>query len=78
MFGNRSLKRVFGPKREKLRGRLRKVKKGKNTAIWTLLPIMIKVLRSRRFPSVGHLAHMRETKNAFKNLIVEQEGKRPL
>jgi hypothetical protein len=49
MFENRSLKRVFGPKREKLIGRLRKVKNEKRRNL-DCSSDSIKVLKSNRFP----------------------------
>jgi hypothetical protein len=41
-------------------------------------PSIIRMINSRRMRWVGHVARMREQKNAYKILVGEPEGKNPL
>jgi hypothetical protein len=42
------------------------------------LPIITRINKLRRMRQVGHVACMREIRNAYKILVVKPEGKRPL
>jgi hypothetical protein len=39
---------------------------------------MVRVIKSRRVRWVGHVAHIREVRNAYKMLVRKPKGKRPL
>jgi hypothetical protein len=41
------------------------------------LPIIIRIIKSRRMRWVGHVAHMGEMRNTYKTLAEESERKRP-
>jgi hypothetical protein len=41
-------------------------------------PSIIRIIKSRRMRWAGHVARMREKRNAFRILVVKPEGKRPL
>jgi hypothetical protein len=53
VFENRVLRRIFGPKREKLHDLY-------------LLPSIIRIIKSRRMRWVGHVARMGEKRNAYR------------
>jgi hypothetical protein len=76
VFENRVLRRIFGPKRDELRGSYRKLH---NEALHNLhsSPSIIR-MKSRRMRWAGHLARIGEKMNAYKILVGKPEGKRPL
>jgi hypothetical protein len=39
---------------------------------------IIRIMKSRRMRWVGHVARMREKRNAYRLLVLKSEGKRPL
>jgi hypothetical protein len=41
-------------------------------------PNIIRMIKSRRMKWAGHVARMGETRNAYRILVVQPEGKRPL
>jgi hypothetical protein len=41
-------------------------------------PSIIRVIERRRMRWAGHVAHMEERRNAYRNLFGTPEGKRPL
>jgi hypothetical protein len=41
-------------------------------------PNIIRMIKSRRMRWAGHVAQMRETRNAYRILVGKPEGKRPL
>jgi hypothetical protein len=45
---------------------------------WYFSPNIIRIIKSRRMGCVGHVARMRETKNAYRILMGKPEGKRSL
>ena len=60
--------------RDKITGEWRKLL---NTALHSSLNI-IRNLKSRRLRWAGHLAHMEQSRNAYRVLVGTPEGKRPL
>ena len=73
IFENRVLRRLFGPKRDATGEWLRV----HNEELHTLYRI-VRVIKSRRFRWVGHVARMEEGRSAFKMLAGKTTGKRPL
>ena len=76
VFENRVLRRIFGPKREKVPrewGRLHNEELNdlnSTNVIW--------LIKSSRMRWVGHIAHMWERKVAYRVLVGNPEGKRTL
>jgi hypothetical protein len=75
VFENRVLRRIFGPKRDELRGEWRKLH---NEELHNLYfsPNIIRMIKSRRMRWAGHVARMGRT--AYRILVGKSEGKRPL
>jgi hypothetical protein len=69
-------KKIFGPKREEVLGSWRIVHNEEPHNSYTL-PIIIRVIKTRRVRWAGHIACMR-LRNACKILVRKHEGKRPL
>jgi hypothetical protein len=78
VFENRVL-RIFGPKRDEMKGDWRKVHKEGLHNLYSSPNIrVIRMIRSRRMRWAGHVARMGKTKNAYWILVGKPEGKRPL
>ena len=81
MFENRVLRRVFGPKRDKVTGDWRKLHKEELNDLYSL-PNIVWVVKSRRMRWAGHVAHINYNYNydrsVHKVLMGKPEGKRPL
>jgi hypothetical protein len=77
VFENRALRRIFGPKRDKVTGGWRKLH---NEELHNLYcsPSIIRMIKSRRMRWAGHVARMRENRNAYMILVRKLEGNRPL
>jgi len=77
MFENRVLRRVFGPKREVVTGKWRKLHNEELRDLYSL-PNIVQVVKSRRMRWAGHLARMGEGRGVHRVLVGKPEGKRPL
>jgi hypothetical protein len=73
---NRVLRRFFGFKRDKTRGGWRKLHTEELNNLYSS-PSKIRMIKSRRMRRAGHVARMREERNAFRILMGKPEGKRP-
>jgi hypothetical protein len=71
------LRRIFGPKREELTGGWRKLHNEELHNLYSS-PSIIRTIKSRRMRWAGHVARMREKRNAYRILVEMLEGKRPL
>jgi hypothetical protein len=71
------LRRIVGPKRDEETGGWRKLH---NEELHDLYysPSIIRIIKSRRMRWAGHVARMREDRNAYRILVGNSEGKRPL
>jgi hypothetical protein len=78
VFENTALRRIFGPKRDKVTGDWRKLHKTKEPDDLYSSPNIIWVIKSRRMRWVAHVAHMRERRDAYRVLVGKPEGKRAL
>jgi hypothetical protein len=76
VFENRVLRRIFGPKRE-VTGGWRKLHNEEFHNLYSS-PSIIRMVKSRRMSWAGHVARMRENRNAYRILVGMPEGKRPL
>jgi hypothetical protein len=74
VFENRVLRRIFGPKRDEGTGEWRKLH---NEELHDLcsLPSIIRRIKAWRMTWAGHVARMREERNAYRLLVVKTEGR---
>jgi hypothetical protein len=77
VFEKRVLRRLFGPKRDGVKGKWRRLHKEELYALYSS-PNIIRVIKSRRMRWVGHVVRMGEKRRAWKILVEKPEGRRPL
>jgi len=77
VFENRVLRRIFGPKREEVRGEWIKLHNEELNDLYCL-PNIVRVIKSRRMKWAGHVARMGERRGVYGVLVGKPEGKRPL
>jgi len=77
VFENRVLKRVFGPRRDKVTGEWRKLHNEEHRDLYSL-PNIVRVVKLRRMRWAGHVAHLGEGRVVHRVLVGKHEGKRPL
>ena len=77
VFENRVLRRVFGPKRDEVTGEWRKLHNEELSDPYSL-PIIVRVVKSRRMGWVGHVVRMGEGRGVHRVLVGKPEGRRPL
>jgi hypothetical protein len=77
LFENRVLRRIFGPKKDRMTGWWRKLHNEElhNLYSW---PIIIRIIKSRRLRWAGHVARMGDKRNVYRLLVRKSEGKKPL
>jgi hypothetical protein len=75
VFENRVLRKTFGPKCDDVTGEWRRLH---NEELYDLYcsPNIVQVIKSRRW--VGHVARMRERRDAYRVLVERPENERPL
>jgi hypothetical protein len=76
VFGNRVLRRIFGPKREE-DGSWRKLHNDEFHSLYSS-PNIVRVIKSRRVRWTGHVARMGEGRGVYRVLVGRPKGKRPL
>jgi hypothetical protein len=74
VFENRSLRRIFGPKRDEVTGEWRKLHSEELHTLYSS-PDIIRQVRSRRMRWAGHLARTGEERKVYKVLVGKPEGK---
>jgi hypothetical protein len=74
VFENRVLRRIFGPKRDKVTGEWRELHNVELNILYSS-PNIIRQIKSRRMRWAGHVA---EERNAYRLLMGKPQGKRPL
>jgi len=77
VFENRVLRRVFGPKRDEVTGKWRKLHNEELRDLYSL-PNIVRVVKSRKMRWAGHVALMGEVRGVHWVLVGKPEGKRPL
>jgi hypothetical protein len=77
VFENRVLRRIFGPKRDEAKREWRKLRNEELNDLYSS-PNIIRVIKSRRMRSAGHVACMGEKRGAYRILVGRPEGRQPL
>ena len=77
MFENRVQRRVLGPKRDKVTGEWRKLHYEDLNDVYCS-PNIVLVIKSRIMRWAGHVVCGGERRGAYRVLVGETEGKRPL
>jgi hypothetical protein len=75
VFENRVLRRIFGPKRDEMTGKWRKLH---DEELRNLYLSPDRQIKSRRMRWAGHVARMGEERKVYKVLVGKPEGRRPL
>jgi hypothetical protein len=76
VFGNRVLRRIFGPKRVEMEGGWRRLHSEELHNLYA--SPNIRVIKFKRMRWAGHVACIRALRNAYKILVRKPEGKRLL
>jgi len=71
------LRRIFGPKRDEVRGEWRKLHDEELNDLYSS-PNIVRVIKSRRMRWAGHVARRGEGRGVYRVLVRKSEGKRPL
>ena len=71
------LRRIFGPKRDEVRGEWRKLYNEDLNNLYSS-PNIVRVIKSRRMRWAGHVARMGEGRGVYRVLVGKPEGRRPL
>jgi hypothetical protein len=77
VFQNRVLRRILGPKRNKVTGEWRKLQNEELNDLYSS-PSIVRVIESRRMRWVRHLASMTVRRGVHRVLVGKPEGQRPL
>ena len=77
LFANRVLRRIFGPRRDKVTGEWRKLNNEELNDLHSS-PSIVRVVKWRRMRWARHVARMGERRGVYRVLVVKPEGKRPL
>ena len=72
VFENRVLRRIFGPKRNKVTGEWRKLHNEERNDLYSS-PNFILAVKSRRTRWAGHVASMGERRGVYKVLVGKRE-----
>jgi hypothetical protein len=74
---NGVLRRIFGPKRDEVKGEWRKLHNEEIRDLYSS-PSIIRIIKSRRMRLAGHEARMGKKRNTYRLLVSKPEGKRQL
>jgi hypothetical protein len=77
VFENKVLRRIFGPKRDEVTEKWRKLHNEELCDFYSLSSIE-RIIKSRRMRWAGHIARMRKKRNECRLLVGTSEGRRPL
>jgi hypothetical protein len=75
VFENRLLRRIFGPKRDKVTGEWRNLHSGELHILYSS-PDIIRQMKSWRMRWAGHVARMGEGRSMYRVLVGKPEGKK--
>jgi hypothetical protein len=68
VFESRVLRRIFGPKRDEVRGEWRKLHNEELNDLYSL-PNILRVVKSRRMRWAGHVERIREGRAVYRILV---------
>ena len=71
------LRRIFGPKRDEVKGEWTKLHNEELNGIYSSSSV-VRVIKSRRMRWAGHVAHMGERRGIYRFLVGKPEAKRSL
>jgi hypothetical protein len=74
VFENRVLRRIFGPKRDEVRKKWRKLHNEELHDLYSS-PSIGRVIKSRRIRWAGHVASMKERRGVYMVLVGKRDGK---
>jgi hypothetical protein len=77
VFDNRVLRRIFGPKRDEVRGEWRRLHNEELNDVYSS-PNIIRVIKSRSMRWAVYVARIEERRGAYRILVGRPEGRRPL
>jgi hypothetical protein len=77
VFENKVPRRIFGPKRDEVTGKWRRLHNKELYALYST-PNIIWVIKSRRLRWAGHVVCTGERRGAYRVLVGKPEGRRPL
>ena len=77
VFGNRVLRRIFGPRRDEVTGEWKKLHNEELNDLYSS-PNIVRVIKSRRMRWAGHVARMRKRTGVCRVLVGKPEDQRPL
>ena len=77
MFENRVLRGIFGPRRDEVTGEWRRLHNEELYELYCSTNI-VRVIKSRRMRSAGHVARMGEERGVYRVLVGKPEGRKPL
>jgi hypothetical protein len=77
VFENRVLRRIFGPKRDEVRGGWRQLHNEELNGLYSS-PSIFRVIKVRMMRWAGHVARMGEFRGAYNILVESPERRRPL
>jgi hypothetical protein len=77
VFENRVLRRVFGPKRDEMTEKWRKLRNEELNDLYSL-PNIVRVVTLKIMRWAGHLARMGEERGVHRMLVGKTEGKRSM
>ena len=75
MFGNRVLRRIFGPKRDEVRGEWRKLHNEELNDLYSS-PYIVRMMKSRRMRWTRHVACIGVRRGIYRVLVGKPENKR--
>jgi len=77
VFGNRGLRRIYGPKRDEVTGEWKKLNNEELNNLYSS-PNIVRVIKSRSMRWAGHVARMGEGRGMYRVLVGKPEERRPL
>jgi len=77
VFENMVLRRIFGPRRDEVTGKWRRLHNEELNDLYCS-PNIVRVIKSRRMRLARHVARMGEERGVYRVLVGKPEGRKPL